>query len=146
ELAKALPVVVIVLLMRRQQLSPVDYLFLGAVSGLVFGASEAQHYVSNGVGADSVSEGSLILQYVWRFLTDPITHACWAGLTGYFIGLAATGRHKWFAVSWIGLVIAAILHGLYDWSRVNGHGLWIAVTIVSGILFLGYAKVGSRSA
>jgi hypothetical protein len=86
-----------------------------------------------------------VLDFVWRFLTDPITHACWAGLTGYFIGLAATGRHKWYTVSWIGLVIAAILHGLNDWSRVNGHWLWILVTIVSGILFLGYAKVGSRS-
>ena len=60
-------------------------------------------------------------------------------------GLAATGRHKWYTVSWIGLVIAAILHGLNDWSRVNGHWLWIVVTIVSGILFLGYATVGSRS-
>ena len=86
-----------------------------------------------------------VLDFVWRFLTDPITHACWAGLTGYFIGLAATGRHKWYTVSWIGLVIAAILHGLNDWSRVNGHWLWIVVTIVSGILFLGYAKVGSGS-
>ncbi|HZZ53011.1 MAG TPA: PrsW family glutamic-type intramembrane protease, partial [Trebonia sp.] len=85
-----------------------------------------------------------VLDFVWRFLTDPITHACWAGLTGYFIGLAATGRHKWYTVSWIGLVIAAILHGLNDWSRVSGHWLWIVVTIVSGILFLGYAKVGSR--
>ena len=86
-----------------------------------------------------------VLDFVWRFLTDPITHACWAGLTGYFIGLAATGRHKWYTVSWIELVIAAILHGLNDWSRVNGHWLWIVVTIVSGVLFLGYAKVGSRS-
>ena len=85
-----------------------------------------------------------VLDFVWRFLTNPITHACWAGLTGYFIGLAATGRHKWYTVSWIGLVIAAILHGLNDWSRVNGHWMWIVVTIVSGILFLGYAKVGSR--
>jgi hypothetical protein len=57
------------------------------------------------------ADGARILRsvsscFVWRFLTDPITHACLAGLTGYFIGLAATGRH---------------------------------------ILFLGYAKVGSRS-
>ena len=48
-------------------------------------------------------------------------------------------------MSWIELVIAAILHGLNDWSRVNGHWLWIVVTIVSGILFLGYATVGSRA-
>jgi hypothetical protein len=47
-------------------------------------------------------------------------------------------------VGWIGLAAAAILHGLNDWSRVNGHPLWIVVVLVSGVLFLGYAKVGSR--
>jgi RsiW-degrading membrane proteinase PrsW (M82 family) len=178
ELAKAIPVLAVALIYRlwgRRGLTPKDYLFLGAVSGLVFGASEVVHYFTvNGLAAfyltvqsalpsiqqlilaghsapDSVFAVLIgpvryfVLDFVWRFLTDPITHACWAGLTGYFIGLAATGRHKWYTVSWIGLVIAAILHGLNDWSRVNGHWLWIMVTIVSGILFLGYAKVGSRS-
>ena len=178
ELAKAIPVLAVAAIYRlwgRHELTPKDYLFLGAVSGLVFGASEVVHYFTvNGVAEfyltvqsalpsiqqliltghsapDSVFAVLIgpvryfVLDFVWRFLTDPITHACWAGLTGYFIGLAATGRHKWYTVSWIGLVIAAILHGLNDWSRVNGHWLWIVVTIVSGILFLGYAKVGSRS-
>jgi len=85
-----------------------------------------------------------ILNFVWRFVTDPITHACWAGLTGYFIGLAVTGRYKWYLVVWIGLVAAAVLHGLNDWDRINGQPAWILVSLVSGILFLGYAKVGSR--
>jgi len=40
--------------------------------------------------------------------------------------------------------VAAILHGFNDWGRLNGHFAWILVTLVSGILFLGYAKVGSR--
>jgi len=158
----------------RHDLMPRDYLFLGAVSGLVFGASEVVHYftvnglaefyttvqsavpqidrliVSGHSAPDSVFAVLIgpvryfVLDFVWRFLTDPITHACWAGLTGYFIGLAASGRYKWYAVGWIGLVAAAILHGLNDWSLVNGHLLWIVVTLVSGILFLGYAKVGSR--
>ncbi|HLN69963.1 MAG TPA: PrsW family glutamic-type intramembrane protease [Streptosporangiaceae bacterium] len=183
ELAKAIPVLAVAVIYQlwryrpsgRHELTPKDYLFLGAVSGLVFGASEVVHYftvnglaefyltvqsaipsiqqlISSGHSAPASVFAVLIgpvryfvLDFVWRFLTDPITHACWAGLTGYFIGLAATGRHKWYTVSWIGLVIAAILHGLNDWSRVNGHWLWIVVTIVSGILFLGYAKVGSRS-
>jgi RsiW-degrading membrane proteinase PrsW (M82 family) len=177
ELAKAIPVVVVALVYRlflRRDLAPRDYLFLGAVSGLVFGASEVVHYFTvNGVeqfyltvqsalpviqqlilsghsAPDSVFAVLIgpvryfVLDFVWRFLTDPVTHACWAGLTGYFIGLAASGRHKWYTVSWIGLVAAAILHGLNDWSLVNGHLLWIVVTLVSGILFLGYAKVGSR--
>src|ERR1700733_7302445 len=178
ELAKAIPVVAVALvygLFSQRDLMPRDYLFLGAVSGLVFGASEVVHYFTvNGVAEFYVTVQSVlpaiqqliltghsapdslfavligpvryfVLDFVWRFLTDPISHACWAGLTGYFIGLAASGRHKWYAVGWIGLVVAAILHGLNDWTRVNGHWLWILVTLVSGILFLGYAKVGSRA-
>jgi RsiW-degrading membrane proteinase PrsW (M82 family) len=176
ELAKAIPVGAVALIYwrRGRGLVPRDYLFLGAVSGLVFGASEVVHYFTvNGVNAFyltvksaapsirhliitghsaagsvfSVLIGpvlSFILDFVWRFLTDPITHACWSGLTGYFIGLAATGRYKWYQVAWVGVAIAAILHGLNDWSRVNGHPLWIVVVLISGILFLGYAKVGSR--
>jgi RsiW-degrading membrane proteinase PrsW (M82 family) len=176
ELAKALPVVVVALIYhRRHGLQPRDYLFLGAVSGLVFGAAEVVHYFTvNGVAqfylvvrsaipviSQLINSGHsaptsvfavligpvryFILDFVWRFLTDPITHACWAGLTGYFIGLAATGRHKWYTVGWIGLAAAAILHGLNDWGQVNGHPLWILVALVSGILFLGYGKVGSRA-
>ena len=178
ELAKAIPILAVAIIYRvfaQHDMTPRDYLFLGAVSGLVFGASEVVHYFTvNGLAefyqtvqsalpeidrlilsghSTSVSVFAVligpvryfVLDFVWRFLTDPITHACWAGLTGYFIGLAATGRHKWYTVGWIGLAAAAILHGLNDWSRVNGHVLWILVTLVSGILFLGYAKVGSRS-
>jgi RsiW-degrading membrane proteinase PrsW (M82 family) len=175
ELAKALPILGVALIYwrRRRELMPRDYLFLGAVSGLVFGASEVVHYFTvNGVsafystvrsGVPSIEQlihtghsasssvftvliGPVLyftLDFVWRFVTDPISHACWSGLTGYFIGLAATGRHKWYQVAWIGLAVAAVLHGLNDWSRVNGHPLWIVVAIVSGILFLGYAKIGS---
>jgi RsiW-degrading membrane proteinase PrsW (M82 family) len=176
ELAKAIPVLVIAIFyVHRRSLEPRDYLFLGAVSGLVFGASEVVHYftingvvefyltvkaalpsIQNLINSGHSTSTSLfavligpvryfILNFVWRFLTDSITHACWAGLTGYFIGLAVSGRHKWYTVGWIGLVIAAILHGLNDWGRVNGHPVWILVTLVSGILFLGYAKVGSRA-
>ena len=176
ELAKALPILAVTLIYwrRRRDLMPRDYLFLGAVSGLVFGASEVVHYFTvNGVNAfyatvhsdgpsithlmnaghstsDSVFSvliGPVLyftLEFVWRFVTDPITHACWSGLTGYFIGLAVTGRHKWYHVAWMGVAIAAILHGLNDWSRVNGHPVWIIVVVLSGVLFLGYAKIGSR--
>ena len=175
ELAKAIPIVVVALIYRRSHgLLPRDYLFLGAVSGLVFGASEVVHYFTvNGVvefyltvkssipsiehllntghSAPTAIFATLvgpvllfIITFVWRFLTDPITHACWSGLTGYFIGLAATSRYRWYQVAWIGLAMAAILHGLNDWSQVNGRPVWILVVIVSGILFLGYARVGAR--
>ena len=47
ELAKAIPVLAVALIYRlwgRHELTPKDYLFLGAVSGLAFGASEVVHY------------------------------------------------------------------------------------------------------
>src|SRR5580700_12006432 len=46
ELAKAIPVLAVALIYRlwgRHVLTPRDYLFLGAVSGLVFGSSEVVH-------------------------------------------------------------------------------------------------------
>jgi RsiW-degrading membrane proteinase PrsW (M82 family) len=174
ELVKAIPVLAVALLFRHRVLMPRDYLFLGAVSGLAFGASEVVHYFTTNSVADfyqtvqsavpsikqliaaghptsasvfAVLIGPVwyfIVSFVWRFLTDPVTHACWAGVTGYFIGLAATRRHTWL-VAWVGLAIAAILHGLNDWSRVNGHPVWILIVIVSGVVFLGYARVGART-
>ncbi len=173
EVVKAIPVLAVALLFRGRVIMPRDYLFLGAVSGLAFGASEVVHYfTTNSVAAfyqtvtaaepsirhliatghsrpDSVFAVLIgpvwyfIVSFVWRFLTDPITHACWAGVTGYFIGLAVTRRHNWL-VGFIGLGIAAVLHGLNDWSSVNGHPAWIVVVLISGIVFLGYARVGAR--
>jgi len=175
ELVKAIPVLAVALLYRRRVLMPRDYLFLGAVSGLAFGAAEVVHYfTTNSVAAfyQTVQTASpairhliatghstpasvfaalvgpvwfFIIDFVWRFVTDPITHACWAGVTGYFIGLAANGRYPWYLVAWVGLAIAAVLHGLNDWSRVNGHPVWILVVIASGVLFLGYCRVGART-
>ena len=49
EAAKAIPVIVIAVAVRRR-ITPAGYLFLGAVSGLVFGASEAEHYLTSGAG------------------------------------------------------------------------------------------------
>jgi RsiW-degrading membrane proteinase PrsW (M82 family) len=174
ELAKVIPVLAIALLYwRKRDLEPRDYLFVGAVSGLVFGASEVVRFFTvNGVAefyatvqsaipqiSQLLNSGQsastsvfsaligpvlfFVLDFVWRFVTDPISHACWSGLSGYFIGLAATRRHPWYQVAWIGLVAAAVLHGLNDWAAVNGHWSWILVTALSGILFLGYAKAGS---
>jgi RsiW-degrading membrane proteinase PrsW (M82 family) len=174
ELAKAIPVLAVALFFRRQVLMPRDYLFLGAVSGLAFGASEVvryfttnsvaefyqtvqtsipsiHHLIVTGHSAPASVFGALIgpvwyfiITFIWRFITDPITHACWAGVTGYFIGLAATRRHTWL-VAFVGLGIAAVLHGLNDWSRVNGHPAWILIVFVSGVIFLGYARVGART-
>ena len=150
ELAKAIPIVVVAWIWRRywHTQTPRDYLFLGAVSGLVFGAAEAVHYFTNVLGSlsgnvNGLDLQDLTIQYIWRFLTDPIDHAMWAGITGYFIGLAITGQNRKYSLGLVGIAIAAVLHGLNDWNPVNGHVAWVLVTLISVILFLGYARAGA---
>src|SRR5690242_5609627 len=150
ELAKAIPIVVVAWIWRRywHTQTPRDYLFLGAVSGLVFGAAEVVHYFTGVLGSLSGNVNGLVLQdltiqYIWRFLTDPIDHACWAGITGYFIGLAIVGPERKYWLGLVGIGIAAVLHGLNDWNPINSHPAWVLVTLISVLLFLGYARAGA---
>ena len=150
ELAKAIPIVVVAWIWRQYwpTQTPRDYLFLGAVSGLVFGAAEVVHYFTDVLGSISGNATgrdlqSITIQYVWRFLTDPIDHACWAGITGYFIGLAITGPYRKYSIGLVGIGIAAVLHGLNDWNPINSHPAWVLVTLISVLLFLGYARAGA---
>jgi len=150
ELAKAIPIVVVAWLWRQYwpTQAPRDYLFLGAVSGLVFGAAEVVHYFADVLGSISGNATgrdlqTITIQYVWRFLTDPIDHACWAGITGYFIGLAITGPYRKYSIGLVGIGIASVLHGLNDWNPVNSHPAWVLVTLISVLLFLGYARAGA---
>jgi len=150
ELAKAIPIVVVAWIWRRywHTQTPRDYLFLGAVSGLVFGAAEVVHYFTDVLGsisghATGLDLQTLTIQYIWRFLTDPIDHACWAGITGYFIGLAITSPHRDYWIGLIGIGIAAVLHGLNDWNPINSHLAWVLITLISVLLFLGYARAGA---
>ena len=154
EFAKALPVAVLALLLHRTvwaALTPKDYLFLGAVSGLAFGAAEAVEYVTRVIPSELTSaaeQGATPAQVVlasitqgsWRFVTDPMSHAVWAGITGYFIGLAVRfPRHRvWLAG--FGLLLTALLHGINDY--VAGHFWWIVEIVVSVLLFVAYSQAG----
>jgi RsiW-degrading membrane proteinase PrsW (M82 family) len=153
ELAKAIPILVVAVIWRAhlQTQEPRDYLFVGAVSGLVFGAAEVEHYFVSMLGniSGGITDAGLqvlTLEYVWRFLTDPIGHACWAGITGYFIGLAITGPVRRYGLALVGLVIAAVLHGLNDWVPINAHPTWVLIVLISVLLFIGYARAGTSIA
>ena len=114
----------------------------------MFGAAEVVHYFTDVLGsisghATGLDLQTLTIQYIWRFLTDPIDHACWAGITGYFIGLAITSPHRKYWIGLIGIGIAAVLHGLNDWNPINSHPAWVLITLISVLLFLGYARAGA---
>ena len=142
ELAKLLPVALLAVVHRRawRALAPRDYLFLGAVSGLAFGAVEAVVYIAHSPVAGTGD--ALVL--VWRLVTDPVVHACWAGTACYFLGLATRYRETgpWAALAGLGIGVPAVLHGLNDWVAPRVNVAWVLVTVASTLLFLAYALVG----
>ncbi len=170
ELAKMVPLVAAVgvtyLFLRGRigswlELSPRSYLFLGAVSGLTFGCAEQAHYLVSVYAPQLINTQNPLgdvynytEQVTWRLITDPISHACWAGVTGYFIGIAVQRMRKLgrpapaeryvreAGVGLIGLAIAAVLHGLNDRVAGSDQFLWVIVIAVSTLLFVAYASAG----
>lgn len=145
ELAKALAVYLFVFRSRRQMWSTRSFLFLGCVSGLAFGAAEAVTYSSLYESvAPYVSASSYTVQEVWRLLTDSLFHACMAGISAYFIGLAHWHRKKAVILMAAGLALAATLHGAYDRWANNWAGTGVALLII--VIFTGYVRSGDAIA
>jgi RsiW-degrading membrane proteinase PrsW (M82 family) len=142
ELAKALPIYLFLYRGHRQR-SLRTYLFVGAVSGLAFGASEAVSYSQAYAQLlPYLDSATAITTEIWRLVTDSLFHACMAGITAFFIGLAAHFRGMRIALMGFGLAFAAVLHGLYD-NFANGWlGTSIAVLIV--FAFIGYVYSAER--
>jgi RsiW-degrading membrane proteinase PrsW (M82 family) len=142
ELAKALPVYLFLYRGHRQD-SLRTYLFIGAVSGLAFGASEAVAYSQAYAQLlPYLDPATAITTEIWRLVTDSLFHACMAGITAFFIGLAAHFHSMRIALMSFGLAFAAILHGLYDNFSDGWFGTAIAVLII--FIFIGYVQSGER--
>lgn len=125
---------------KKDATSPRECAFLGCVSGLAFGVVEAVSYSM--IYAVAHEEGALgygqylTLQFL-RLITLPLLHAFWAGITGYFIGLAATPERRG-AMLVVGLAVAAACHGLYDTFSDS----WIStgIALLSFLMFICYTR------
>lgn len=140
ELAKALAVYVFVFRARNLP-SMRAFLFAGAVSGLAFGVAEAVTYsAAYSAESGSLNSAQYTLVEVWRLLTDSLFHACMAGITAFFLGLAARHRQQAWTLGLVGLVTAAVLHGAYDRFSSGWGGAAIAALIL--FIFVGYVNAG----
>jgi RsiW-degrading membrane proteinase PrsW (M82 family) len=111
------------------------------VSGLAFGAAEAVTYTTAYASWMQLGDGGLAVA-LWRLLSDGLFHACMAGIVAFFIGLGAWYRSLRLQLVGFGLVVAGVLHGMYDhWSEGWG-GTALAALIV--VTFVGYVRSGDR--
>jgi RsiW-degrading membrane proteinase PrsW (M82 family) len=137
EIAKAAAVYVFVY-RARQVATMRTFLFVGAVSGLAFGAAEAVSYST--AFAESLpfvdNAGAAVTTEIWRLLTDSLFHACLAGISGFFFGLARIHQSYRVGLIGFGLAFTGLLHGLYDNFAEGWTGAALAIAII--VIFVGY--------
>ncbi len=148
EISKALPVLLaalILLKVRSAKLGVTMWMFLGTIAGLTFGIIEEKFYTEMAIAqvanANAVAQADTgVLDFAFRVFVDGFEHAVWAGLSAFFIGIAVNyPRRRWQLVIF-GVSIAALLHGLNDWSLSTFNSYWpgIGIQALSLLLFLGY--------
>jgi len=142
ETAKLLPIWFIIR-KGKERVSPRAIAYLGIISGLAFGASEAIGYSA---GYDHMrqarhisSGGYLIVQFL-RLISLPVLHGLWSGIAAFFLGVAAyTAKGQRKSVMLAGLLLVSILHGVYDSIANEWYGLLVVFLTV--ILFVSYIRI-----
>jgi len=146
ESAKALAIVVVALIIhRRTKLSTRSYMYLGVLSGVTFGVAEAHEYIlqyyQQFAQARLEVSFSLLLD---RIVTDGINHALWAGICGFFIGLAVFHRRWLLPLLVLAIGIPSVLHGFGDFFASHWGWGQVIVIGISAILFVGYSSSGDQ--
>jgi RsiW-degrading membrane proteinase PrsW (M82 family) len=129
-----------------------DGLFLGFMSGLGFAAAEGIGYsfgaTTNLLEADAESVGVVatfqVIQIIFRMISGPLMHAAWAGIVGWFIGLAATRQKPRWPIIVVGITFMAVLHGVNN--VVAGTPFHLLVGAISIIILMAYITHGEDSA
>jgi RsiW-degrading membrane proteinase PrsW (M82 family) len=140
EAAKGLAIVFF-LRVGRGRWAPRTYLYAGAVSGLAFGAAEAVTYTVAYASVLDLDDGGLVVT-LWRLLCGGLFHACMAGIVAFFIGLGAWYRDIRYHLIGFGLLVAGVLHGLYNYLADGWGGAALAALTV--FTFVGYVRTGDR--
>ena len=146
EITKALPVLLaglILLKFRSVKLSVRMCMFLGTIAGLTFGVAEQAFYTSNDIiginQAQSANEAvNAALAFAERIFVDGFQHAVWAGIAGFFVGMALNYPRRRIQLILLGVTVAAVLHALNDFFASDSVWLVILVQAASLLLFLGY--------
>ncbi|HUZ52418.1 MAG TPA: PrsW family glutamic-type intramembrane protease [Streptosporangiaceae bacterium] len=153
EVTKALPVLIaaiLVLKIRKQKLDPRTWFLMGTVAGLTFGIIEQSIYTPAALvqihGAHAISQADVgALSFAFRVFVDGFQHAVWAGVSGFFVGMAVNYRKRRIPLLLLGISIPAVLHALNDYTLTIFSTVWVGVLIqaLSLLLFLGYTLSAS---
>ena len=157
ETSKAIPVLIAAALLlgvRKQKLDPRSWMIMGTIAGLTFGVIEQSLYtpqalvtVANAAHGGGIAQADFgALEFAFRVFVDGFQHAVWAGISGFFVGMAINYRRRRIPILLLGICIPAVLHALNDYTLTVFSTVWVTVFLVQGLsllLFLGYTLSAS---
>jgi RsiW-degrading membrane proteinase PrsW (M82 family) len=111
-----------------------DGMLLGMALGLGFGT------VENTLLALQSESPGLILT---RALTATLLHAVTAGIIGFYLGLAFHDKKKVGILSFQGILLASLFHGIYN--LVVTLDISVSLLLTSGLLIVSYLFLGIGS-
>jgi len=120
ELFKLLPFVIIVLRLKAFD-EKIDGIVYASVIALGFASYENTVYLAHMTG----------FELFGRAFASPLTHTIFSSIWGYTVGIAHLKKKSLFSASLKGLLIAAFLHGLFDFFTTSP-----ALRIASSMLIL----------
>lgn len=141
EFAKILPLLFIER-KSREPLLPQTLVYYGMMSGIAFGVFEGVQYQTTvNVQADYTTAFML---NVARLTSLPFLHAVWAGIAGYFVGMAKLYPRYRKSLFALALAIPATLHGLYDSFTEVSYLVSLAVAFLSVFQLMAYLRKSSN--
>jgi len=120
---------------------PTTVAYLGVISGLAFGSTEAILYsisYAAGHASSQIGYGDYLIVQLLRLVSLPFLHGIWTGIAAYFVGLSAINPSARRVVILAGLLVVTILHGVYNTFADGWFGF--AVAMLSFGMFIGYVR------
>lgn len=111
---------------------PVDAMIYMTVSALGFAAIENIFYViSSAINLPNFNDAitSAVIISFARFLGSTLLHTLCSALVGYFIAISFKDKQSRLRFTILGILIATLLHGLYNFSIMNIESGWLKILI-----------------
>ena len=86
--------------------------------------------------------GDMVLSQIVRFMTLPLLHAIWTGVVGWFVAVSCQRSKSRWPVVVVGILLMAVVHGLYDTFSASLLGVGIAAMTI--LIFMTYLIQGDK--
>ena len=141
ELTKMLPLLFI-MKRAKEPMLPQTMVYYGLMAGIAFGVFEGVQYQTT-VNIQANYTTAFVLN-IARLTSLPFLHAVWAGIGGYFVGMAGLYPRYRKSLYTLALAIPATLHGLYDSFADVFYLVSLGIAFGSVLLLMAYLRKSSN--